>query len=126
MKPLRNILISAGLLLMVAIAASCQKEEYPGPVEATLEIEDLVVVEAVGGQISIPLVSSYPWIASTNASWIKMVKKRGQMKLQEKIIIEVQPNMTDAVRESGLQIRLMDQMSHDIIIRQKSNAAPAH
>ena len=119
MKSLKHIILGGLVLLAGLLAASCQKEEYGKPIEARLDIADRIEVPAAGGLVTIPLVSTYPWYASTNAGWIKMVKFRGQMKLQEKIVINVDKNPSAEIRESGLQIRLMDQLTVDIIISQK-------
>ena len=111
--------MGAVLLLSGLACLSCDKTEYGKPVKPELDIEEVVVVEAAGGIQEIPLVSSYPWSASTNADWFKITKNRGQMKLDEKIVIDVQPNPSSEKREAGLQIRLMDQLTVDIVISQK-------
>ncbi len=119
MKSLKKILLGATVLFAGIFSVSCEKDNLGKPVEPKLEIQELVEVEAAGGITEIPLVSSYPWIASSNADWFKFKKNRGQMKLKEKIVIEVNPNPSSESREAGIQIRLMDQMSANIIIRQK-------
>ena len=123
MKAFKTIFSGTLVLAVSLLMMACQKVEYGTPVEPKLEIADRVEVDAQGGLVEIPLVSSYPWYAATNADWIKMVKYRGQMKLKEKIVIDVQPNPTENPREAGLQIRLMDQLNVDIIVSQKG-AAP--
>ena len=119
MKSLKTIIFGVLFVLTSVLAASCQKEEHGKPIKATIEIEELVEVEAVGGIVEIKLKSSYPWFASTNVDWFKVTKYRGQMKLDEKIIIDVTPNTSTESREAILQIKLMDQLTKDITIRQK-------
>lgn len=120
MKTIIKIFSAITIFLSALMFVSCDSYNEYKPEEPKIEIQDIVEIEAIGGIKEIPLVSNYPWISSSNAEWIKFIKERGQMTLQEKIIIDVQPNTTNEVRESGLQIRLMDRATIDIIIRQKA------
>lgn len=108
------------MAIVALFASSCSKTPMGTPVVPTLDIQSEVVVEAEGGTVEINLRSSYPWFASTTAPWITMVKYRGQMKLPEKIIIEVDPNNLSTERIGTIKIKLMDQMTSEITIKQKA------
>lgn len=61
------------MLLMPFFFTSCV-EEMGKPVCAELEIQSDIFVGPEEGIYEAPLVSTYPWYASTNVDWIKITK----------------------------------------------------
>lgn len=117
MKSYGKILLGAAMLLMPFFFTSCV-EEMGKPVCAELEIQSDIFVGPEEGIYEAPLVSTYPWYASTNVDWIKITKNRGQALLKEKLVFKVQANKTLDVREATIYIKLMDQLTGEFIVRQ--------
>ena len=117
MKSYGKILMGAVMLLMPFFFTSCQ-EEMGKPVHPELEIQPDIFVGPEEGIHEVPLVSTYPWYATSNVDWIKITKNRGQALLDEKLVFKVQPNKTLDVREATIYIKLMDQMTAEFVVRQ--------
>lgn len=117
MKSYGKILLGAAMLQMPFFFTSCV-EEMGKPVCAELEIQSDIFVGPEEGIYEAPLVSTYPWYASTNVDWIKITKNRGQALLKEKLVFKVQANRTLDVREATIYIKLMDQLTGEFIVRQ--------
>ena len=95
-------------LFLVAFIASCDDSDLIRRVEPTLEID---------------LHSSYPWFAEASASWIKLKRYRGQALLPDSIVAEIEENPEMALREGWIEIRLMDQMSKRIVVKQNGRGS---
>ena len=109
--------------LLVAFIASCDDSDLIRRVEPTLEIQDELSMGPVASRQVIDLHSSYPWFAEASASWIKLKRYRGQALLPDSIVAEIEENPEMALREGWIEIRLMDQMSKRIVVKQNGRGS---
>ena len=110
-------------LFLVAFIASCDDSDLIRRVEPTLEIQDELSMGPVASRQVIDLHSSYPWFAEASASWIKLKRYRGQALLPDSIVAEIEENPEMALREGWIEIRLMDQMSKRIVVKQNGRGS---
>ena len=110
-------------LFLVAFIASCDDSDLIRRVEPTLEIQDELLMGPVASRQVIDLHSSYPWFAEASASWIKLKRYRGQALLPDSIVAEIEENPEMALREGWIEIRLMDQMSKRIVVKQNGRGS---
>ena len=110
-------------LFLVAFIASCDDFDLIRRVEPTLEIQDELLMGPVASRQVIDLHSSYPWFAEASASWIKLKRYRGQALLPDSIVAEIEENPEMALREGWIEIRLMDQMSKRIVVKQNGRGS---
>ena len=115
----------SGLLGMLALvlSVSCDDTDVVRRVDPQIEVQaDLFTGPAASRQV-LPLHSTYPWFAEASASWIKLQRYRGQALLPDSIVTEIDENPNMEPREGWIEIRLMDQMSTRIVVKQNGRGS---
>jgi hypothetical protein len=115
----------SGLLGMLALvlSISCDDTDVVRRVDPQIEVQaDLFTGPAASRQV-LPLHSTYPWFAEASASWIKLQRYRGQALLPDSIVTEIDENPNMEPREGWIEIRLMDQMSTRIVVKQNGRGS---
>ena len=115
----------SGLLGMLALvlSVSCDDTDVVRRVDPQIEVQaDLFTGPAASRQV-LPLHSTYPWFAEASASWIKLQRYRGQALLPDSIVTEIDENPNMEPREGWIGIRLMDQMSTRIVVKQNGRGS---
>lgn len=117
-------LITAGLftLFISVLFISCN-DSIESKIEPKIDIQDELIVETEGSREVINLKSSYPWFAEASDSWIQLTRYRGQMQLPDSIVAIVSENTEMEAREGWIEVRLMDQLSKRIIVRQNGRGS---
>ena len=111
-----------GLLALIGIA-SCDDSDIVRKVEPKLDIEEeLLVAPSVSRQV-VKLHSTYPWFAEASDAWIKLYRYRGQALKPDSIVMELEENPQMEQREGWIEIRLMDQMTKRISIKQNGRGS---
>ncbi len=115
----------SGLLgvLALVLSVSCDDTDVVRRVDPQIEVQaDLFTGPAASRQV-LPLHSTYPWFAEASASWIKLQRYRGQALLPDSIVTEIEENPNMEPREGWIEIRLMDQMSTRIVVKQNGRGS---
>ena len=100
---IRNI-ISALTLTFVLMAASCGKENTPE--EKSFEVTPLTLeIDALGGQVSVNVVSSGGWLVRSDASWAKVLTASGKgSQTSEEVMISVEENTSKEARSAKISV----------------------
>lgn len=109
-----------GLLgvLLLTLFSACDDSELVRRVEPAIEIQsDLLTGPSASRQV-MDLHSTYPWFAEASDSWIKLQRYRGQALKPDSIVAEIEENPEWETREGWIEVRLMDQMSTRIAVKQ--------
>lgn len=110
-------------MLMLVLSVSCDDSDIVRRVEPKIEIQaDLITGPASSRQV-IDLHSTYPWFAEASASWIKLQRYRGQALKPDSIVTEIEENPEMEPREGWIEVRLMDQMSTRIVVKQNGRGS---
>lgn len=110
-------------MLMLVLSVSCDDAELVRKVDPKIEVQgDLFAGPAASRQV-VPLHSTYPWFAEASASWIKLQRYRGQSLKPDSIVAEIEENPDMEPREGWIEIRLMDQMSTRIPVKQNGRGS---
>ncbi len=110
-------------LMMSVFSVSCDDSELVRRVDPQIEVqEDLFVVPSASWQV-VELHSTYPWFAEASDSWIKLQRYRGQSLKPDSIVAYIEENPGMAPREGWIEIRLMDQMSKRIAVKQNGRGS---
>ena len=111
-----------GLLALIGIA-SCDDSDIVRKVEPKLEIEEELLVAPSVSRKVVKLHSTYPWFAEASDAWIKLYRYRGQALKPDSIVMELEENPQMEQREGWIEIRLMDQMTKRISIKQNGRGS---
>lgn len=110
-------------MLMLVLSVSCDDSDLVRRVEPQIEVQaDLFAGPAASRKV-LPLHSTYPWFAESSASWIKLQRYRGQSLKPDSIVIEIEENPDMEPREGWIDVRLMDQMSTRISVKQNGRGS---
>lgn len=104
-------------LMLFAVTGCANRYDVP-KVEPELQIAESVTSGPLAVRQVVELISSYPWYAEPHESWIKMSRYRGQALKRDSIVFSCEENTSLEDREGHIEIRLMDQMSKKIKVRQ--------
>lgn len=126
MKERINKNLLSGLLLglmALVLSVSCDDTDIIRRVEPKIEVQaDLLIGPSTSRQV-LPLHSTYPWFAEASASWIKLQRYRGQSLKPDSIVVEMEENPEMEPREGWIEVRLMDQMSTRIVVKQNGRGS---
>lgn len=114
-----------GLLGLVALvlSVSCDDSDIIRRVEPKIEIQAELFMGPAASREVLPLHSTYPWFAEASAPWIKLQRYRGQSLKPDSIVAEIEENPGMELREGWIEIRLMDQMSQRIPVKQNGRGS---
>lgn len=117
-------LFTKGLLFLfvTALFISCD-DALEGKINPHIDMQEEIIINPEGGREVIDLRSSYPWFAEASNSWIQLTRYRGQMQLPDSIVTLIAENPEMEPREGWIEVRLMDQMSTRIIVRQEGRGS---
>lgn len=110
-------------LLAIIFWTACDDSDLVRRVEPKLDIEDELLVAPRSTRQVVQLRSTYPWFAEASDSWIKLYRYRGQALLPDSIVMELEENPEMDLREGWIEVRLMDQMSKRIVIKQNGRGS---
>lgn len=110
-------------LLTVILSGSCDNSDLVRRVDPQLEIQDDVFVGSSASREVLNLHSTYPWFAEASDGWIKLLRYRGQALKPDSIVAMIEENPNMEPREGWVEIRLMDQMSKRIIVKQNGRGS---
>lgn len=110
-------------ILTLILSVSCDDSDLVRRVEPQIEIQaDLFTGPSATRQV-LPLHSTYPWFAEASSSWIKLQRYRGQSLKPDSIVVEIEENPEMEPREGWIEVRLMDQMSKRILVKQNGRGS---
>lgn len=115
----------SGLLGLVALvlSVSCDDSDLVRRVEPKIEIQEDLFAGPIASRQVLKLHSTYPWFAEASASWIKLQRYRGQSLKPDSIVAEIEENPNMEPREGWIEVRLMDQMSKRIPVKQNGRGS---
>ena len=112
----------AGLLSLLC-QISCDDSDIVRRMEPKIEIQEMLFTGPSASRQVVPLHSTYPWFAEASDSWIKLQRYRGQSLKPDSIVAEIEENPDMKSREGWIEIRLMDQMSTRIPVKQNGRGS---
>ena len=110
-------------LLTVVLSGSCDNSDLIRRVDPQLEIQDDVFIGPSASREVLNLHSTYPWFAEASDGWIKLLRYRGQALKPDSIVAMIEENPNMEPREGWIEIRLMDQMSKRITVKQNGRGS---
>lgn len=86
------------------MAASCGKENTPE--EKSFEVTPLTLeIDALGGQVSVNVISSGSWLVRSDASWAKVLTASGKgSQTSEEVMISVEENTSKEARSAKISV----------------------
>lgn len=111
-----------GLLTLISLVA-CDDSDIVRRVEPNLNIEETLLVSPSRARQVVKLRSTYPWFAEASDAWIKLYRYRGQALKPDSIVMELEENPEMKQREGWIEIRLMDQMTKRISVKQNGRGS---
>lgn len=112
----------AGLLSLLC-QISCDDSDIVRRMEPKIEIQEMLFTGPSASRQVVPLHSTYPWFAEASDSWVKLQRYRGQSLKPDSIVAEIEENPDMKSREGWIEIRLMDQMSTRIPVKQNGRGS---
>lgn len=110
-------------LMILFLTVSCDDSDLVRRVEPRIEIqEDLFANPSASRQV-LKLHSTYPWFAEASAPWMKLQRYRGQSLKPDSIVVEIEENLNMEPREGWIEIRLMNQLSKRIPVKQNGRGS---
>lgn len=110
-------------LMALVFSMACDDSDLVRRVEPKLEIQDDLLLGPLASRQVLELHSTYPWFAEASASWIKLQRYRGQSLKAESIVADIEENPNMEAREGWIEVRLMDQMSKRIVVKQNGRGS---
>lgn len=118
-KYIGNILLgAAAFIISASFLTSCDDGYEVKKVVPTLDIQESVAAGPLDSRQIVKLRSSYPWYAEASDPWIDMQRYRGQALKKDSLVFNIAENESMDDREGWIEIRLMDQMSQRIPVKQ--------
>ena len=120
MKRLKLNYIFRGVfgVIFILLITSCDDLSLLRRVEPKLDIQEEIFTSPSASRQVLKLHSTYPWFAESSDSWIKLQRYRGQALKPDSIVVEIAENPNMESREGWIEVRLMDQMSKRIPVKQ--------
>ncbi|WP_294544120.1 BACON domain-containing carbohydrate-binding protein [uncultured Bacteroides sp.] len=124
-KHINSHYLLGGLLgiLALVLSVSCDDTDIVRRVEPQIEMQAELFTGPSASRQVLPLHSTYPWFAESSASWIKLQRYRGQSLKPDSIVAEIEENPDMDLREGWIEVRLMDQMSTRIAVKQNGRGS---
>ena len=117
--------ILTGVVGMMAIifSGSCDDSDLVRRVNPNIQIQEELFVAPIASRQVLNLRSSYPWYAEASDGWIKLLRCRGQALLPDSIVAMLDDNPNMEAREGWIEVRLMDQLSQRIVVKQNGRGS---
>lgn len=110
-------------VLAIILHGSCDSSDLVSRVEPKLEMQDELFIGPSASREVLDLHSTYPWFAEASDGWIKLQRYRGQALKPDSIVAMIEENPNMEPREGWIEIRLMDQMSKRIAVKQNGRGS---
>lgn len=112
-------LLEGCIVLMACLFfQACDDSKLIRRADPRINVQDELLVEPLGSRQVVKFRSTYPWYAEASDGWIKLLKYRGQALLPDSIIVMIDDNPDMESREGWIEVRLMDQLSQRILVKQ--------
>lgn len=108
---------------IILLLVSCNDDGVIRKETPELIIQDEVTIGPLSERIILNLRSSYPWFAETETEWINIRRNRGNALKPDSIILEINENAQMTDRDGYVEIRLMDQLTKRIPVKQLSRGS---
>lgn len=119
---MKRVIYNVFILFLMALT-SCDDYSIDKKLVPEIDILEEIIVAPKSERYVISLKSTYPWYAEASASWIKMVRYRGQYIKNDSIVMEVTENPEMEAREGWIDVKLMDQMNKKVHIVQNGRGS---
>lgn len=120
---MKDKLLKYTLFGIILLLVSCNDDGVIRKETPELIIQDEVTIGPLSERIVLNLRSSYPWFAETETEWINIRRNRGNALKPDSIILEINENTQMTDRDGYVEIRLMDQLTKRIPVKQLSRGS---